>query len=255
MTSERISLSTLAMLFSALVSACLGTEQAELELGEVQAPITRSTLTDNVDLEWFGLLDDFPNCSGSAISERWIITAAHCSDVQVGALVQFLGRPYVIDAVHRHPNGRGEDDVMIAHLTSDLLDADGNVWVADSDIFGHTYVSEPRHVADNSVTMMCYGRSTLTYERTPEAGRYRSALFTAFRASSVHLVELESQSGESKFAGGDSGGPCYRFEGGYPVYVGLINRDGAEDADGAVSDGRIAVLTSSKVAWIDSIVH
>lgn len=236
--------SFLAAVGCLFTTGCLSQEEW-LEPGVIADAIKNGDPADAVFQEQYGLVyitTSTGYCSGAAIRDRWIITAAHCG-VQPNDVVTFVGRSYAVDfTVRVKPEDQQQNDLALLRLASPLLRRSGSVWGYDVDIFGTSYPESPVVFAENFTNVMCFGAST---------GSYTFADFTCVRGTSREMVELESiPTGSTQIAHGDSGGPCFRYDTGTPLFVGLNDLIAHTDPDGSTSDGQLLALTQGKVDWI-----
>ena len=236
-------------LAAALLTACAAHHSAE-DLLEVEARASAINMGQNASSfeQQYGLVAT-PGCSGTALSDRWIVSAAHCP-AAVGNTVTFLGVPYTVTRVVRHPsftnNKDWDHDVMLLEVGSPLLRPDGRGWAPEDGIRPQFYPDDARVIADNFVSVMCFGRST---------GSYLFDAFTAVRGTSRHLIEVESDIPGVSLDHGDSGGGCFRFNGsGNPIFIATISQTYGLDGDGSTADGQVMAVTQDIADWIDNTI-
>lgn len=246
-----LALSLYALMVGAGCAA--GADLDGTEPGLVTSAIGNGEAADPDDEEDFGLVY-MPRCSGAALNDRWIISAAHCP-AQIGDQVFFLGASYTLQNVIRHPDFTGtgghDHDIMLAQTDRSLTFTDGSIWFQPSgSILNVSYPDRASVIAQNFVDMLCLGQSTGTYNR---------GWFTAIRATSAHMIETTGvANGTQTFDPGDSGGPCLRFDSDdhedldNPILTAVIARDNGMDPDGSLGDGQAVAITQSLHDWIVS---
>ena len=245
------------VLFSTLFLCCVAITTANAD-GRIHARILDGTNVPATNFPYVVMvLGTDWICSGTLISSRHVLTAAHCLyDEQNGGTVSpdvmsatLNGKTYSVSAVAIHP-----DYVSRASACNDG-EPDAGVMTLSSAVSGVTPIPLLRSAVNVGETMLLVGYGVEGTGQSGETNTFPAdgtvdyGTTTAESLSSTY-ISWTFDAGESNTGGGDSGGPAFVDRSGVR-YVGGLTCGGTDNAGwgSESSDTRVDVVAS----WIDSI--